>query len=108
MPTVTVLAWCLIASTGRVSSSIAAVQRAGEVLDHRARRADLAVLDLERVERQHAASRTGTATRAAPRSGLERAVVDAAAELVEEPGRRALELFAEPFETGAGSAHAAP
>ena len=36
----------------------------------RARRADLAVLDLERVERQHAGARTGTATRAAPRSPL--------------------------------------
>ena len=28
MPTVTVLAWCLIASTGRVSSSIALVSAA--------------------------------------------------------------------------------
>ena len=50
----TVFAWCLIASTGRVSSSIACGQRGGEVLDHHARRADLAVLDLVRVERDDA------------------------------------------------------
>jgi hypothetical protein len=34
MPTVTVLAWCLMASTGRVSSSMAPVRRGGEVVDH--------------------------------------------------------------------------
>ena len=46
MPTVTVLAWCLIASTGRVSSSIALVSAAMRSCDDRARGADLAVLEL--------------------------------------------------------------
>jgi hypothetical protein len=36
---------------GRVSSSIAFGERGGEVFDHGARRADLAELDLVRVER---------------------------------------------------------
>ena len=105
MPTVTVLAWCLIASTGRVSSSIALGERGGEVLTTVARRADLAVLDLVRVERERAG---GVAEqRAEPHRGarLERAVVRcrraarrrsvragasiASAEAVEQPvGRR--------------------
>ena len=67
MPTVTVLAWCLMASTGRVSSSMPRGERGGEVLDHDARRADLAVLDLVGVERDARRWRSGAATRAAPR-----------------------------------------
>ena len=52
MPTVTVFAWCLIASTGSGELLDRRGERGGEVLDDGARRADLAVLDLVRVERQ--------------------------------------------------------
>ena len=70
MPTVTVLAWCLIASTGRVSSSIAGGERGGEVLDDPTRRADRAVFDLVHVEREQCRSRSAAATRCAPRCRL--------------------------------------
>ncbi len=63
----TVLAWCLMASTGRVSSSMARVSDVGEVLDHDARRADLAVLDLVGLERQHAEGVAEQRRRGAPR-----------------------------------------
>ena len=52
MPTVTVLAWCLMVSIVRVSSLIALRERGGEILDDGRRRADLAVVDLVEVERQ--------------------------------------------------------
>ena len=68
MPTVTVLAWCLIASTGRVSSSIALRERGEQVVDERRRRADLARLGLvllDRVVGQHVAQQAGEAHRRA-------------------------------------------
>ena len=91
MPTVTVLAWCLMASTGRVSSSMALRERGGEVLDHDAGRADLAVLDL--VRRRAATMPSGVAEqRREPHrgAGLEVAVVVAGAQAVEEPGGQGL------------------
>ena len=93
MPTVTVLAWCLMASTGRVSSSMATRERGGQVVDDHGRRADLAVVELVGVERHHAHQRSGTAKprRTAVRR-LEVAVVGADPQAVEEaPGQR-LEL----------------
>ena len=91
MPTVTVLAWCLIASTGRVSSSMPAVSAAVRSSTTRLGRADRAVLDLVHVE-GHDADGVAQQRRDAHRgAGLEVAVVAAGAQAVEEGRRRALD-----------------
>ena len=82
----TVLAWCLMASIGRVSSSIARGQRRSEVVDERAGRADLA---RRRPGTPRPAARTATSRSSADEphrgAGLEVAVVAAGAQAVEEP-----------------------
>ena len=93
MPTVTVLAWCLIASTGRVSSSIARVSAAHEVVDERARRADLAGAEPGTPRPGGRRARRAAARRGAVgRARLEVAVVACAAQPVVEAlgGRREL------------------
>ena len=86
MPTVTVLAWCLIASTGRVSSSIARVSAATRSSIERGRRADLAGRALV-LPRPGASDSTSREQPGEPHRGarLEVAVVAAAAQPVEEP-----------------------
>ena len=95
MPTVTVLAWCLIASIGPGQLLDRLRERGGEVLDHRARRADLAELDLVRVER-HDTGRVPQHRREPHRgAGLERAVVDAVRRPSKNRSAQRLELTAE-------------
>ena len=70
-------------------------ERGGEVLDDRARRADLAEVDLVRVER-HDTDRVPQERRELHRgAGFERAVVVAGAQAVEEPRGQRLELTRE-------------
>ena len=92
MPTVTVLAWCLMASTGRVSSSMARGERGGEVLD--ARRSACRPCRTRSGTRRAAAMpmRVAEQRREPHRgAGLEVAVVGAAAQPVEERGGERLE-----------------
>ena len=98
MPTVTVLAWCLIASIGRVSSSMPRGERGGEVLHHGARRADLAVLELVGVERAHTGGVPQHRRDPDAGAGLERAVVPSGAQALEESARRWLDRRREPRE----------
>ena len=84
MPTVTVLAWCLIASTGRVSWSNRRGQFLGQTIDDDARGTRFAELDREHIER-HEAEHV-VAQRHQPRrgAGLQRAVVAAEQQVLAE------------------------
>ena len=86
MPTVTVLAWCLIASTGRVSSSIARVSDAVRSSISDAGRADLAGAAAG-TPRAGRSSRRSREQRRQPHRGrcLEMAVVQTGAQPVAEP-----------------------
>ena len=89
IPTVTVFAWCLMASTGRVSSSMARVSASTRSSTRAAGRADLAgalLVRLDRAVRAHVAQQPGELHRGAR---LEVAVVAVGPHAVAVLGHRA-------------------
>ena len=88
MPTVTVLAWCLIVSIGAGELLDAGGERGGEVLDDAAGRAHLAVLDL--VQRRAASPRWRTAAATRCRTAVLRLEIAVVASRRAAPSRNAV------------------
>ena len=91
MPTVTVLAWCLMASIGTRQLLDAPGQRERQIVDDDRRRADLAVLDLVGVERADAEAVAQQRRQPHGSRRFEVTVVGAGAQAVEETRAGGLE-----------------